>query len=374
MTTPVTTPASSPQRLYVRHLSREAWRSSQARPVASLLVMVLTAAMCLVSLSTVGRSVAAEGQVRAELEDAGARELVVANGGGWNILGPDVVALAGSLSGVERAVGVGVPVDVTNVAIPQGDRGPAWGVSGNLDDVLRVVEGRTPRPGEALVNTQDQALFGFADPVGAVVSSTGKVIPVVGSYVPKAPFDDLNGVVVYEPDQDARQLRVVLADIGDAAIVQDAVLGLLGSSAASQVSVTSPVTIANLHTRIVGTLGRFGAGLLAMVLGMGALLVAAVVAADTAQASVEWGRRRALGASRSQLVTLATVRVGMAAVIGAVIGMATAIAVTVVRHWAVDALFAGSVATLAVIVAIVAAFPSAVRAAWRDPVSVLRTP
>jgi putative ABC transport system permease protein len=107
---------------------------------------------------------------------------------------------------------------------------------------------------------------------------------------------------------------------------------------------------------------------------MGALLVAAVVAADTAMASVEWGRRRALGASRSQLVALATFRVGIAAVAGTAVGVAAAVAVAVSQNWAMDALFVGSVATLAVIAAIAAAFPPAVRAAWRDPVSVLRTP
>lgn len=367
--------AKPPQRLHARPLAVEAWRSSKARPVAALLVFVLTAAMCFLSLSTVGRSVAAEGEVGAELESAGARELVVANGGGWDILGPDVVALAGSLSGVERAVGVGAPQDVTNNAIAKGERGPAWGISGDIDDVLTIVEGRAPREGEALVSVDTQHVLGFGTPVGAVINpATGEAIPVVGSYRPKAPYDDLDGIVVFEPQQDARELRVVLSDIGAAAAVQDAVLGLIGANAASNVSITSPVTIAQLHENIVGTLGRYGAGLLAMVLAMGALLVAAVVAADTAMASVEWGRRRALGASRSQLVALAALRVALAAVTGATAGISAAVGVAAVQHWAVVPLFAGAVAVLAVCAAVIAALPPAIRAAWRDPVSVLRTP
>lgn len=370
------TATTTPQQLlHARPLAVEAWRSSKARPVAALLVLVLTAAMCFLSLSTVGRSVAAEGEVGAELESAGARELVVANGGGWDILGPDVVSMAGSLSGVERAVGVGAPRDVTNNAIEHGERAPAWGISGSLDDVLTVVDGRAPREGEALVSLDTQHLLGFGTPVGAIVNpATGEVVPVVGSYVSKAPFDDLDGIIIFEPRQDARELRVILSDIGAAAPVQDAVLGLIGASAASQVSVTSPVTIAQLHESIVGTLGRYGAGLLAMVLGMGALLVAAVVAADTAMASVEWGRRRALGASRSQLVALASLRVALAAVTGVTLGIGAAVGVAAVQHWAVVPLFAGAVAVLAVLAAVIAALPPAIRAAWRDPVSVLRTP
>ena len=250
-----------------------------------------------------------------------------------------------------------------------------WGFSGDLEDAVVLEEGRWPRAGEALVAADAAAFFGFAQPVGAVRDvRTGESISVVGSYRPKAPFDDLTGVIVYAPQQDARELRVVLADIGAAARVQDAVLGLLGDMGANQTSVSSPVKVADLHTSIVGTLDRFGTGLLALVLAMGAVLVAAVVAADTAMASVEWGRRRALGASRTQLVILATMRVGFAAVAGAALGVWCAWAVAVVQHWSVVPRFAGAVATLAVLVALASALPPAIRAAWRDPVSVLRTP
>lgn len=362
-------------RLHVTRLWLEAWRSTRARPVAAVLILVLTAAMCFVSLATVGRSVAAEQQVSDELESAGARELVVANGGGLDLLGPTVVRLADSMTGVERAIGVGAPRDVVNSAVPTGDRGPMWGLSGDLEDAVVLEDGRWPRAGEALVAADAATFFGFAQPVGAVRDvRTGESIPVVGSYRPKAPFGDLNGVIISAPQQDARELRVVLADIGAAARVQEAVLGLLGDTGATQTSVSSPVKVADLHTSIVGTLDRFGSGLLALVLGMGAVLVAAVVAADTTMASVEWGRRRALGASRTQLVILATMRVGFAAVAGSVVGVLGAWAMALVQDWSVVPRFAFAVATLAALVALASALPPAVRAARRDPVAVLRTP
>lgn len=197
---------------------------------------------------------------------------------------------------------------------------------------------------------------------------------MVGSFAAKAPFDDLDGIVVCSPDQDARELRVVLADIGADSRVEGAVLSLLGPLGASQVAITSPVTVAELHTSIVGTLGRLGTGTFALVLTLGAVLVASVVMVDTAMASGEWGRRRALGASRTQLVSLATWRVGYAAVVGAATGVVCALAVSAAQGWQVDAQFSGALALLAVLVAIASALPPATRAAWRDPVAALRTP
>mgnify|MGYP000879843636 CR=1 FL=1 len=365
----------STRRLHVGRLVIEASRSSKARPVAGIVVLVLTSAMCFLSIATVGRSLAAERDVGSELEGAGARELVVANSGAWDILGPDVIALVGSMEGVERAVGVGAPIDVSNSAIDHGERAPAWALSGDVADVIEIVEGRAPLAGEAVVSVNAQHRLGFVVPVGAVVTrETNGDIPVVGSYRARAPFEDLDGIVVFEPSQEARQLRVVLSDITSASAVQEAVLDLVDPSASSDVSVTSPVTIAQLHENIIGTLGRYGAGLLAMVLGMGALLVAAVVTADTAMSSAEWGRRRALGASRGQLVMLAALRVMIGAVAGAVVGVGIAVAVARSGRWDVDWLFTSAVAVLTVNVAVVATLPPAIRAAWRDPVSVLRTP
>jgi len=363
------------RRLSLGHLLREAGRSMAARPVATILVLILTSAMCFLSISTVGRSVAAEREVGLELESAGARELVVANGGGWDILGPDVVALADSMRGVERAIGVGAPIDVANSAIAGGERAPAWPLSGDTFDAIELVEGRVPRDGEALVSVNAQHRLGFSAPVGAVVNrETGTVIPVVGSYRPKTPFEDLEGIVISQPHHGARQLRVILSDIGAAGAVEAAVLDTLGPSASADVSITSPVTIAQLHESIVGTVGRYGAGLLTTVLGLGALLVAAVVTADSAMASTEWGRRRALGASRAQLVTLAALRVTIGAIAGGAVGVGVAFGIAASQQWTADALFAGAVAVLTINIAVLAALPPAVRAAWRDPVAVLRTP
>lgn len=62
-------------------LAEEATRTATAQRVSSAMVAVLCAAICAVTLLTVGRTASAEEAVLARLDDAGSRLLVITDDG-----------------------------------------------------------------------------------------------------------------------------------------------------------------------------------------------------------------------------------------------------------------------------------------------------
>ncbi len=361
-------------------LVREAVATAWATKVPTTLVALLVAVMCATTLATVGRTAAAEAQVAQRLDTAGARVLVVSDARNGDLIPEVVVDQARGLSTTERAVGVVVPVDVTNAVIgPGGTRVPAWTIVGDLADVLTLTAGRWPGPGEALVSARAQQELGMDHPVGAVqVASTSVVADhnVVGAFTPREPFGDYAAgvVIAAEPGTIADSLHVVVTDSSLAAPAQSAVIGLLDPPSFDAITVQSPVALADLQAEVAADLGTFGRTLLLGVLGAGALLIAIVVLADVLVRRQDLGRRRALGATRTTILTLVLARTLLPALLGAAIG--TAAGLWIAGQWAATPprTFTTGTATLAVLAALASTLPPAAYAAGRDPVRVLRTP
>ncbi|GAA4883411.1 hypothetical protein AVL62_06000 [Serinicoccus chungangensis] len=364
--------------LVVREAAATAWASK----VPSALVGLLVAVMCAATIATVGRTAAAEQQLTDRLDEAGSRVLAVADARGEGLLPPTVVDQASTLSTVERGVGTLIPVDVVNGVIGQGGtRVPAWGVHGDLAAVADLQAGRWPGPGEAIVTDTAMTQLGMADPFGWVaLASTSEVDDwsVVGTFTPRDPFGDYAAGVLYvaPADQPVDTLQVVLTDAAAAQTTQASVLALVEPPTPDAVTITSPVSLADLQAQVTGDLAAFGATLLLGVLGGGALLVAIVVLADVLVRRKDLGRRRALGATRATIITLVIGRTLAPAILGAALGVAAglALAARLGQDTIPPADFTTGTATLALIAATTAAIPPALYAATRDPVRILRTP
>lgn len=362
-------------------LAREALASARAQKTPTTLVAILVAAMCATTLLTVGRAAAAEAQVNVRMESAGSRHLQVTDAKAQDFLTATVVGQAAQLSTVERAVGFGTTVDVASAAMSSGGSTiPAWTVVGQISDVVTLVAGRWPEPGEALVSTNAQDRLGFDAPVGAVTAAgTGLVetaYPVVGRYEARDPYNDLiTGVVIAAPTgTTARTLDVIAAQSAGASLTQRAVLALLNRTDPADLSIQSPATLAEVQEAVLGDLARFNRSLTLLVLGAGALLVAVVALADVLLHRTDLGRRRALGAPRWALTTLVVGRTAIGGLLGAVVGTAIATTWTMRAGQPLDLTFIAAVAALSVLCAATAALPPAMLAAFQDPVRVLRTP
>lgn len=358
-------------------LAEEATRTATAQRVSSAMVAVLCAAICAVTLLTVGRTASAEEAVLARLDDAGSRLLVITDDGDAGLVTPAVVEVLAGLDTVERVVGVDNPFDVVNGVIGDGgDRVPAWRVAGDLAQTVTLVEGRWPEPGEALVSATGQEQLGLAEPFGVAADTSGTEYPVVGAFTARDPFESFEAgvVVAADPATVTHSVQVVVASVEAARTTEAVTLTLLSPPDLGQVSIQSPTALADLQRAVGGELGEYGRGILLLTLGGGAFLIAVVVLGEVLLRRRDLGRRRALGAPRWALVGLVVSRTTIAAVPGAVVGTVAGLVAVTRTGDQTPGDFTVAVAALTVLVAAVASVLPAVLAATRDPVSVLRTP
>ena len=360
-----------------RSLLREAWASAWASKVPTALVAIVVATMCFVALSTVGKAAANEDQIRQRLEAAGARRLSVTDTREGGFINPRTLALVGTLSSVDASVGVGVPYDVTNGRIgPGGTRVAAFPILGDVGQIGRLLRGRWPQPGEALVTVSAQQRLGLAEPVGYVATPDKTSYPIVGAIEVVAPFDDMAQSIIVNAagEPTARELRVVISSIPDVVATQKAILAILAPADPQGVSIESPAGLAETAQQLGGQLAGFGRSLLLLILGVGAFFVATVVLSDVLVRRRDLGRRRTLGATRADLTTLVTLRTLVPALAGAVLGTGIAAIVNARTGYPTPLVFATAGGVLAVLTALLAALPPATYAAHRDPVNVMRTP
>lgn len=389
MTVPAANPAPRPRSRTADHptsgmrigaLIREVLASAFAQRVPTIMVAILVAAMCATTLTTVGRSAAAEAQVLTRLDSAGARYLKVRDAKDRGFITEAMVSLAAHISSVETAVGLTNAFDVVNGAIGAGGKKePTWQVVGDISKVARLDSGRLPQPGEAIISHKAMAGLGL-DGAAGFVSGTGAMVglqfPVVGVYRALEPFEAVgNGVLVSaRPGTVAKSLDVVITSAVMVPTTQQSVLALLSRNDPQDISTESPMTLAKLQHQVMGDLGQYGRGLMLLVLGAGALLTAVVVLADVLLRRKDLGRRRALGAPRWVIVSLVVGRAVVAGLAGAIVG--TLVTVLVLARWGQGPIvgFALGTALLAVLVAACSAVPPAIAASYQDPVKVLRTP
>ena len=131
----------------------------------------------------------------------------------------------------------------------------------------------------------------------------------------------------------------------------------------------------DLREVLAGSLGESSRQLMLMVLGIGLLLVAITMTGAVNARRRDFGRQRAIGATRSAIVAMVLIQSLMSGAIGAVVGSAAGVAVMWGIAGAAPSLtFTLSVVLLSLLVTIVGAAPPAIAASRRDPVSILRVP
>ena len=150
---------------------------------------------------------------------------------------------------------------------------------------------------------------------------------------------------------------------------------MLAADDSSKVSVRTSEELAQLRGLIQSQLGSSSRALVLGLLAMTAVLVAVILFGLVMMRRRDFGRRRALGATRGYIVVLLLTQTGLLAVIGVAAGVSAAtIAAVAVRGPLPDAAFASAVGVLAVIAATLAALVPATVASRREPIRELRVP
>ncbi len=356
----------------------ESLRVGWSQPVATAVTALIVAAVCGVIVSTTGQTVAIERDVLSRIDDAGTRTIVVEDVQGRGDLRPGAIDRLRALAHVDWAVGFGLTTDVRPAGIPGAEAVPLRPVFGALPSQVHT-DGAPLSAGRALAGVDAIGPLGFASPAGPVqpASDHATELAVVGWFEASAPLSFLNRSLLTVPTADEPVLRIVI--LADAARsvpdLSELVRDVLDPVDPTSVSITTSDTLVSVRAAIQGTLGTFGRAIVGGVLLAGLVLTGLNVFGAVTARRRDFGRRRALGASRLDIIGMVLVQTTATGIGGAIVG--SAVGVLVVQSavgTAPSPDFIAAVAVLAVLATAVAALIPAAIAAFRDPVRVLRVP
>jgi putative ABC transport system permease protein len=360
-------------------LVSEAWRVVLASPVSSAILFLLTAGVCAFVLGTTGQTVQAEQSVLARIDDAGTRLITVTDSDGTARIPASAVDRIGRVSSVDWVIGVGTVQDGVNSAVGDGgNRIPVRDLWGALPDGF-VVNGRVPRPGEGLIGNEAVGEAGLEGPLGSLDVGQGQVA-IVGGFVAAPGLEFLSSGVIVQPDVDdrdalLRSVHVLASSASQVGVVTQSVLSVIGAADPLALGLQTSQVLADVRIAVAGQLGSFSRNLVLVALGVSLVLVGLVVYGSVTLRRQDFGRRRALGARRSDVVALVGAQSGLVALLGVSLGVvAGSLAVWRLTGQLPDVPFTLAVGALVLLAVLVASIPPALVAAFRDPVRVLRVP
>lgn len=358
--------------------------SARTQPIVTITTALVIAIVCLVVLATTGQSAASERSVVAHIDSLGSRLVVAFDQTGDAHIQPASVQDVAALDQVSWAFALGPVIDVQNADSPRQDVVAKRPLYGQVPTALPLTTGRDPGPGEAIIGTDAARTLGMRDGVGNVTDGA-QAWPVVGVFHADGPLAGLNtSVLVATPpatgstgvqSSDARYVYAMARDVGSVDLVSRALPAVLRTQQPSAITIEEPTGVIALRQVVAGELGRSSRLLMALVLAVGLTIITITVLGAVAGRRRDFGRRRALGASRTAIVALVLVQTATAGLAGVVVGTCAGL---VVVHALVGrqpgAGFAGGVAIMSFLIALAGSVPPAVLAANRDPVQILRVP
>lgn len=362
-----------------RWLLREALMTARAQRVSSLMIVLVVAGMCLAVFLTAGRSAGTQERALQAIDSVGARTIIVnaENGAG---LDSGVVSRLRSLNDVSWIGAFGPAKDVTNAASPGIGSTLAvrdfWSVDPSALGVQWTsVDGDR---GVWASSSADRSL-GLADDAGAVRLDDGGVMPVLGRISSPESVDSLQPLIVHpRPTSQVGvvgQLIVVVDSADQVRSIANAVTGLLGDVDTSKIHIATSSILVQLRESIDAQLGAATRSLTLGILVISGGLMAAVLYGLVMLRRREFGRRRAVGARRSFIVSMIMVQTCVLGVCGSSIGTIAASAILAASGAPIPAAaYLLAVDVLAISTASAAAVLPAVMASRREPAAELRVP
>lgn len=363
--------------LPARRALPEAYRNALAHPGTTIVLALVSAAMVMTTMLTAGRSAAAERDVMASVEAAKPRLIrvtVTEPSLGIRKSGLDTLD---QMSGVEWILALGPARDTRSAATGVRANVAARDLLTDLPDEVTITHGRLPGPGEAVLGAAPQQRLQLLQPAGAIDNGT-TTIAIVGAFTSTGAIDDLERLILTQQPPGTTSystlVYVLAKQATDVPPVIDQIRALSGVEPDLLTIDTSPELI-ELQQVLSGQLGA-----LARQMALGAMLVGLVLVALTMTLALntrrrDYGRRRALGATRSALLALTILEAAAAVTAGALIGIIAGIATaTTLTGTTPPPTFVAAAGLLTVITGTTAAIPPAWLAAIRDPMLILRVP
>lgn len=365
----------------MKPLIGETLRVVFSRPGPLALIALITAVSCATVILTTGRSAAAEVEVLNRLDLLGTRVVTIADNNQMAHIDPQSVRVLSSATGIEWALGLGPAVEVKNVHT-QTTAKPvsAREVRGDVSEALTLLNGRWPHPGEAIAAAGAAQSLGFVDGSGRIVLPSGETLGVVGVYAPNTNLTGFEDLVLVSPSLAEERspqlfLYVSAASLDGIDEIAASIPQLLIVQNRTAVTVEIADSLTNARKQIAGDLAGNSRFLMLVTLGIGVVVVMLTLFAASNERKRDFGRRRALGASRSALTGMVLTQALIASSGGAVSGITGAVLyASTALSTEIPLAFAFGVGVLSILAASVASLPPAFRVAFSDPARVLRVP
>lgn len=361
---------------------REVVVATTAQRVFATVTLLVVGGSTFTILATAGRSAAAEEAVLSQIDTQGTRTVVVQAKGTQPGMTTSTVDSLARLNAVEAVVGLGPVTDATAAALPQGSRiGVRLGY-GRIDgtDLLQPVKNIGVRT--AMTSLASARAAGLPGGAGTVRLIDGEDLLVTRTLAVPAYLRDLEPLTLIPADRSTRQHPHPLSTIvvlarrpEDVTSVGNAVRGLLTDVPPDGATIQSSAAMATLRAAIGGELTRQSRNVVLGLLAASAAATFVNVWGMVLLRRKDFGRRRALGATRLTIVMLVVLQVVVVALLGALGGAASGAAWLMLKGEARPALsYTSALCVALVTVASAAAALPAGFAARRDPIAELRVP
>jgi putative ABC transport system permease protein len=358
---------------------REAVSVARSQPAASVVTILMVAGMILAVMLTTGRTVGAEQQVLGSIDSAGTRSIIIRAETAAGVTA-DVLQRVAPIEGIEWAGAFSAAIDATNTALPDGAPVPVRFAYGPHLERLGVPI-TSPIPG-GLAYASAAALdqLGLPDAAGSITLRTGQDFAMAGAII--APeflsgFEPL--ALIPQPDAtgtEAVNVIVVIAARPDLVTpVSEAVVSVLAPEDRSKIDVKTSEALAQLRALVEAQLSSFSRGLVLALLAVTGALVAILLYGLVMMRRKDFGRRRALGATRGFIILLLLTQTGFLALMGSLVGTAVATAILIATGDPLPGVtFTSALVILTIVAALLAALVPALIASRREPIKELRVP
>lgn len=355
---------------------REAAGSVRAHVITTVLLVLITGAMTATIFLTVGRTAATEQQVLASIDDAGPRLIEVIVEEPSPGVPPALTALMADLPEVEWVLGLGPVRDVRAGETGRRPHVGARDIVTDLPPLAIIEEGRPPQAGEALVSSRTQEQLRLVRPSGPILDA-GRTRAVVGRFSSSGVLGELERLVIVQPGGEPTPATLLYVLAEDTRYVEGiaAQLRVLSGVDPELLSIRTSEDLVELQSVLSGQVGALSRQLALGAVAVGLVLELLTVTMALSTRRRDFGRRRALGSTRSGLIALVTLEVALPVVAGAVLG--TVAGAGAVAWWngsLPGVAFLAAVPLLVVTIGTLTAIPPALLSAYRDPVSILRIP
>lgn len=357
----------------------ESARVAAATQVVSALVAALAFAVPVVVVGATGLRIEGQAAILRRVDDVGARTITIVATGTDAVIPAAAVDRIASLNGVAWVVGLGPVIDV-RTRLQVGGAAPLRAIRAIRAPVAfgggpggTAVDG--PGDGVAFVSDASARRAGLA---GAYSVLDPGAVPVVGWFRASDPLKVLDAFILVPSRDDTMLLERMIIAVGDPGWVDLTAVNataLIGTDAAAAVSVERSLALLAAREAVRDEVGRQDRVLILAILAAAMALACVVIFAGTMGSRRDFGRRRALGATRGQLMLIVVLATLWPAVAGTAIGT--------VAGWVylgsefghvADLRFPVSVGILTALALAVASALPAAHAATRDPLRVLRMP